>query len=121
MEPVVMAWMTFPDEDVARQIGTALVERQCAACVHLFPAGRSIYRWQGNIEDEAEVTALAKTMRSKVPALKASLEELHPYDCPELLVTNVEDGLEAYLRWVGEMTEMADLRSQIFQNKRTLG
>jgi len=35
-----------------------------------------------------------------VPGLKARLQELHPYQVPELLVLPVEDGLEPYLEWI---------------------
>jgi periplasmic divalent cation tolerance protein len=32
--------------------------------------------------------------------LKARLQELHPYQVPELLVLPVEDGLAPYLEWL---------------------
>jgi periplasmic divalent cation tolerance protein len=45
-----------------------------------------------------------KTVREKVPLVKARLAMLHPYDVPELLVLAVADGGGAYLAWVREST-----------------
>lgn len=93
---------TFPDSEKARQIGTALVERQLAACVNLNPKAESIYRWEGKIQNEAEVVVIIKSTASKIPALEKALHELHSYDVPEFLVIKVEQGSEAYLNWLGE-------------------
>lgn len=100
METVVIALLTFPDESTARQIATILVERQLAACVNLLPGATSIYRWQGKVCSEGEVVGLAKTTRGRVEGLKSAVVELHPYECPELVVVEAADGLAAYLDWV---------------------
>ena len=61
---------------------------------------RSIYRWQGRLEDESEVMLILKTRADRVDALAERLRALHPYDVPELLVLPVESGLPEYLEWV---------------------
>lgn len=93
---------TFPDLEKARQIGTVLVERQLAACVNLNPKAESIYRWEGKVQNDAEVVAIIKSTSSKILELEAVLLELHPYGVPEFLVFEVEQGSEAYLKWLGE-------------------
>lgn len=93
---------TFPDLEKARQIGTALVEKQLAACVNLNPKAESIYRWEGKVQNDAEVVAIIKSTSSKILELEAVLHERHPYDVPEFLVFEVEQGSEAYLKWLGE-------------------
>ena len=40
-------------------------------------------------------------------ALKGRLQELHPYQVPELLVLPVEDGLAPYLEWVASSVRPA--------------
>jgi len=102
MDTVIVALLTFPDEETARQIATTLVERQLAACVNLVPGATSVYRWQGKVCIEGEVAGLAKTTRARLPALKAAVRELHPYECPELVAFEAADGLDAYLDWVRE-------------------
>lgn len=97
---VVVVFCTFPDQEVARQIGTALVERQLAACVNLLPGVESIYRWQGQVHRDPEVLALIKTTAGAYPALEATLRDLHPYEVPEVLALPVLAGSAAYLAWV---------------------
>ena len=91
---------TFPEAEVARQVGTVLVERQLAACVSLVPGIESVYRWQGAVETAAEVLALIKTTRAVYPVLEAALLELHPYAVPEVLALPVTAGSTKYLAWL---------------------
>lgn len=97
---VLVVLTTFPDDAKARQTAVELVERQVAACVNLLPGVKSIYRWQGQVEQGEEVLAVMKTTRGRYGALEKALLELHPYETPELLAMPVEAGAEAYLRWV---------------------
>ncbi len=104
-EEVVIVLTTFPNREISGQIGTIWVESQLVACVNLVPGVESIYRWEGRTEVSAEVVALVKTTRGRLPELEASLRSLHPYELPELLVLAPECGLDAYLAWVrGETT-----------------
>ena len=91
---------TFPDADLARAIGTILIEEQLAACVNLIPGVESIYRWQGAMETSAEVLAIFKTMASAYAAFEKRLRDLHPYEVPEIIALPVIAGLPAYLDWV---------------------
>lgn len=100
MTELRLVLITAPSERVAAEIGRALVEERLLACANLIPGLRSIYRWEGQICDEAEVLLLGKTTAEKLPALTARLPALHPYQTPELLAVSVESGLEPYLQWV---------------------
>ena len=95
-----VAFATAPDGDVAARIARALVEERLVACANLVANVRSIYRWQGRVEDESEVMLILKTRADRVGALAERLRALHPYDLPELLVLPVEDGLAPYVEWV---------------------
>ena len=97
----------FPDADQARQIGTALVELQLAACVNLIPAVESIYRWQGQLETTAEVLAIFKTSAAAYPAFERALAELHPYEVPEIVALEPAAVAETYARWL-----LAELRAE---------
>ena len=91
---------TFPDADTARQIGTALIQKQLAACVNITPGIESIFSWKGKLDYEPEILALIKTTSETYPDLEAALLELHPYDNPEIIAVDIATGSEAYLRWV---------------------
>jgi len=91
---------TCPDADGAGRIANALVEERLAACVNVIPGLRSVYRWQGAVERADEVLLLIKTTHAAFPSLRDRLQELHPYELPELVAVEPADGLPAYLEWV---------------------
>lgn len=94
----------LPPDDADR-IATTLVEERLAACVNLLPV-TSVYRWEGEICRDAEVTALIKVGDDGVQALKARLLELHPYELPEIIALAIDEAgsLAAYLAWVDAQT-----------------
>ena len=100
---VVLTTTSNPEE--AERLGRTLVEEQLAACATLIPSVRSIYRWQGAIEDANETLLLLKTGAEQLPALQARLAALHSYETPELLVLPVQSGNPRYVDWL-----MANLR-----------
>jgi periplasmic divalent cation tolerance protein len=93
------------DIDSARRLARALVEQRLAACVNLLPGVQSVYRWQGNIEEEGEVTLLIKTTEARYAELEAAIRALHPYELPELIALPVAAGLPAYLHWIRQETK----------------
>ncbi len=84
-------------DDVAR----TLIERRLAACVNLTPI-RSVYRWEGAVHVDPEVTLMIKVSESGLDTLVATLQTLHPYDLPEIVVlpVDVDRSLDAYVDWV---------------------
>ena len=91
---------TVPTEEHARQIARTLVEEHLAACVSIVPGLRSIYRWEDNICDDAELLLLIKTRRETFSRLLSRLQELHPYKVPEVLALATADVSPAYLDWL---------------------
>ncbi|RPJ34373.1 MAG: divalent-cation tolerance protein CutA [Verrucomicrobiaceae bacterium] len=100
METICIVLCTFPSAEGARQIGTVLVEKQLAACVNLIPAVESIYRWQGKVENAAEVLAVIKTSAAVFPALEKELTALHPYEVPEIIALEPAAVAESYASWL---------------------
>lgn len=93
-------FMTAPDGATAELLARALVEERLAACVQVVPGVVSLYRWEGELHRDAENLMIAKTTAERVERLRARVVELHPYDVPEVLVLEVEDGHQPYLDWV---------------------
>ncbi len=100
MNSPVVILVTAPTAEAAAAMARTLVEEGLVACGNVVPGIRSIYRWEGKVQDDAETLLVLKTERRLVPDLKVRLGELHPYQVPELLVLPVEDGLPAYLEWL---------------------
>ena len=92
--------VTAPDEEVARTLARELLEGRLAACVNLVRGVQSIYRWEGELQEDAEVLMVIKTSRERQTAVTAMVRALHPYDVPEVLVLPAVGGSDDYLRWV---------------------
>lgn len=92
--------MTAPDGDVAERLGTALVEERLATCANVLAQVRSVFWWQDKIERSEEALVILKTVEGRVAALRERALSLHPYEVPELLVLEVDEGHEPYLDWV---------------------
>jgi periplasmic divalent cation tolerance protein len=90
----------FVDADEAERIGRVAVEERLAACVNLLGPIRSIYRWQGKVEQAAEVAAIFKTTEAGADALIARIASLHSYDVPCVTCWPVEQALGSYAKWV---------------------
>jgi len=97
---------TCPDMHSAEDLARFLIESSLAACVNILPAGRSLYRWQGELHEEAECVLLIKTTHDAWPCLREALRERHPYELPEILAVPVVAGLDGYLKWLGEMVNV---------------
>lgn len=100
----VVIFITAPSEDEAAKIARALVEARLAACVNIVKNIRSIYSWQGNIEDASEVLMIVKSRNKLLTALSAKVRELHSYELPEIIALPITGGSEDYLKWIREST-----------------
>jgi periplasmic divalent cation tolerance protein len=102
----IVVLSTFPDAAKAAEIARVLIDERLAACVNLVPTVRSIYRWQGALQDDAESLAIIKTTADRHAALAARLVELHPYEVPEIIALPVAAGHAPYLAWLaGEVDQ----------------
>lgn len=96
---VVVVYVTAPVAEAAR-LARALVEQRWAACVNVVPEVRSIYRWDGVVQDDAEALLIIKTTSAGLAPLQEAVRGLHPYDTPEIIALPVVAGDPAYLAWV---------------------
>ncbi|KAK1338534.1 hypothetical protein QTO34_001651 [Cnephaeus nilssonii] len=110
---VSAAFVTCPNEKVAKEIARAVVEKRLAACVNLIPQITSIYEWKGKIEEDSEVLMMIKTPSSLVPALTDFVRSVHPYEVAEVISLPVEQGNPPYLHWVRQVTESASDSSTV--------
>lgn len=81
-----------------------LVDDRLAACGHNIAAIRSIYRWEGKVQDEAEARVALHTRTSLVPAIVAKTNAEHSYDVPCVIALPIVEGNPAYLEWIKSET-----------------
>ncbi|HSV08843.1 MAG TPA: divalent-cation tolerance protein CutA [Candidatus Binatus sp.] len=103
-EEFVVVLVTAGSSEEAARIGQALVAERLAACANVVGPIRSIYRWQGAIEDTAEHLLLLKARARDAAAVDERVRALHSYEVPEVLALPIRAGSAAYLAWLAEAT-----------------
>jgi periplasmic divalent cation tolerance protein len=98
----VQVTTTLPHEQAAQNLAVRLVEERLAACAQVSGPVSSTYRWQGEIERDAEWYCHIKTTAARMVQLQARILELHPYEIPEIIAVPILDGNPDYLRWIEE-------------------
>ncbi|WP_126378366.1 divalent-cation tolerance protein CutA [Desulfovibrio ferrophilus] len=99
MSPVVV-YMTAVDADEAGRIGRELVTRRLAACVNILGPIRSLYWWDGKVQDEGEIAFIAKTWEDRLDELTRTVRELHSYDEPCVVAVPVTGGSPSFIDWI---------------------
>ncbi|HEX8627796.1 MAG TPA: divalent-cation tolerance protein CutA [Catenuloplanes sp.] len=97
--------VTAPDPEWLAGFTRGLVAARLAACGHTISQIRSIYRWQGSVEDEAEARVALHTRVSLVPRIVEYADQHHPYDVPCVIALPVVGGNPGYVQWVLESTD----------------
>ena len=100
---MIIIYSTTRDAKEARIIASTLVKEGLCACVNFFPVN-SMYRWEGKVQEDAEVALFIKTRQELYSRVERRIKELHSYSVPCILRLKVEDGEENYLKWVEDET-----------------
>lgn len=91
---------TTESEEEAEGLGRRLVKDKLAACTNIVSGVKSIYRWEGEIEESEESLLIIKTTEENLQELKEKVVDIHSYETPELLAVSIDDGLKDYLDWL---------------------
>jgi periplasmic divalent cation tolerance protein len=94
-----LIYITAPAE-VAEQIASTLVEEELARCINIVEQVKSIYKWEGQVERASESLLIVKAMADKTDDLIEKVREIHPYEVPEVLCTDITAGNRDYLDWL---------------------
>ncbi|MBU0571657.1 MAG: divalent-cation tolerance protein CutA [Candidatus Omnitrophica bacterium] len=100
-----IVYITTKDKTEAEMIGKVLIESKLAACVNIIDGMKSIYRWEGKIEEGNEVILIAKTKDTLVPELTEKVKSVHSYSCPCVVALPITGGNDEYLGWIASETD----------------
>lgn len=108
MTPVTRAiavFITAADGEEASRLAEMLVERRLAACVQILPGMKSVYRWQGKVEQQPEVLLIAKTTALKFGELEKEVRAIHSYETPEIVAFELNAVSGPYLEWLSDSVD----------------
>lgn len=80
-----LIWCPFGSEESAAAIATRLLNERLVACANILPPMRSLFVWQGALEEARESGVLFKTDAALLERAVERLAELHPYDEPAVI------------------------------------
>ncbi len=103
-EEFVVVLVTAGAAEEAARLARTLVEERLAACVNVVGPIRSIYRWQGAVEDAAEYLLIVKARSADVAAVERRVCALHSYELPEIIALPLRAGSAPYLAWLADGT-----------------
>jgi periplasmic divalent cation tolerance protein len=89
---------TMGTRDAADNLARQLVNGGLAACVHVQEV-RSVYRWQGKVEEQTEWLVEARALESRVIAVREAMLADHPYQLPLVEVLTATGISKEYLDW----------------------
>jgi periplasmic divalent cation tolerance protein len=102
MDEFIVVFSTASSAEEAESIAGRLVDEKLAACVSIVPTVKSIYVWEGKVCRDEESLMVIKSARELQEKLVDRINDLHSYDCPEVIVLPITGGSEMYLQWLGE-------------------
>lgn len=102
-----IAYCTCPTAEVVEKLSATLLERKLVACISSWPV-TSQFVWQGKVEKESEHLMMIKTRADNVAALTRVIKENHPYEVPEVISADIQQGYPPYLKWLADVTEKAE-------------
>lgn len=98
--------ITTGSSEEGHRIARALVDERLAACVNILSPIQSIYRWEGQVQEDREVLLVVKTTAQMLEPLSLRVRQLHSYDVPEIIALQVVAGASDYLAWIDDQIQL---------------
>ncbi|MCB9989241.1 MAG: divalent-cation tolerance protein CutA [Rhodospirillales bacterium] len=100
----VLVYITVPTAEEGERITRLLLERRLVACVNMMAPHKSMYWWQGKIDQAEEIVIIAKTRAALFDDVKTAVCEMHSYECPCIVALPITDGHAPFLTWIEQET-----------------
>ncbi len=100
MTEYIQVTTTTETKEDAQKIAHSIVEKRLAACVQVIGPITSVYWWKEKIEEAGEWLCVMKSSQPLYAKLKKAIQEIHPYEVPEIISVPIKGGSESYLKWL---------------------
>ena len=87
-------------KQVYRDISRLLIEKKVVACINIYPAAFTIYRYNKEIVENNEYPMKVKTTSGKFTEIRKIIERLHNYETPEIISLEISEGNEKFFKWI---------------------
>ncbi len=105
MTDYILVLCTINDKEKAKEIARKIVTDKLCACVNILPNVCSVYSWKEKLEEDNELLMIIKSRKSLFERLKNEISNLHPYEVPEIISVEIQDGNKEYLEWLSADTQ----------------
>ncbi|MBF0252907.1 MAG: divalent-cation tolerance protein CutA [Candidatus Omnitrophica bacterium] len=97
---LVLVYVTTPNMKEAKSIAKKIIDLKLAACCNIYENITSIYRWEGEVQEDNECSIFLKTKKDLFEELKENIIKMHSYDNPCVVMLPILEGSELFMKWV---------------------
>jgi periplasmic divalent cation tolerance protein len=96
----IVVFVTARDKAEAEKIAQELLKARLIACANIVDGIKSIFWWEGKVDQSQEALLILKSQKSRFPQIVKKVKSLHSYDLPEIIALPIVDGSKDYLAWI---------------------
>ncbi len=101
----IVVLVTAKDHKEAKNISDKLIQDKLAACVNIIEGVRSLFWWEGKVDQANEVLLVIKTQKVLFKKLEKAVKSAHSYTVPEIIALPIVAGNQDYLKWIKDSTK----------------
>lgn len=98
----IVIFVTAASNEEADKIANKLIEEKLAACVNITRNIKSVFWWEGKIDNAAESLLIIKSKKPKLARIIKLIKSLHSYQVPEIIALPIIGGNKGYLNWIDD-------------------
>jgi periplasmic divalent cation tolerance protein len=105
VDEIADVFITAEDPEWLAQFTKRLIGDGLAACGNIIPGVRSVYAWEGKVEDGSEALLILHTRKNLVQQVIERTNKEHPDDTPQILAVPVAQANPGYREWLVATTQ----------------
>ncbi|MCC8368915.1 MAG: divalent cation tolerance protein CutA [Rickettsia endosymbiont of Oxypoda opaca] len=91
---------TTNSRKILDEIINTLLDMSLASCIQIEDI-ESYFKWEGKLISEKEYRAVIKAKSDNYKKIEEIIVKIHNYEVPQIIKIDIDDGLTAYLNWLG--------------------